>query len=299
MQGHTNKELVITHQLQICNTKRQALKERFLYLLVLLLGLPHSNNILKTRLSSSSGNSCPLVSLQQTRITLFFACSSPTGGQFAMAGKVNDEVTHLWPENLHLQLKTLDIRKTLLTFDYRQLIQIFFFIILKYLFPVRVQSLEGLIWTNGKNHWDATFREQWLVQRSHTTCTTSSSNTQISAWVHRARWLSFLHPYPLQWQSRIMSSFCQCPCLDPVLSLTSYSSQSKSHQRQIKEAGGKCPTKSVSYHHYWPQKATKLFSVTFISCRVYAIPNPTRRTYILHPKFLNRLIDTIQTLETE
>lgn len=98
-----------------------------------------------------------------------------------MAGKVNDEVAQLWPENLYLQLKTLDIRKTLLTFDYRQLIQIFFFIILKYLFPVRVQSLEGLIWTNGKNHWDTTFREQRLVQRSHTTCTTSSSNTQISA----------------------------------------------------------------------------------------------------------------------
>lgn len=62
-------------------------------------------------------------------------------------------------------------------------------------------------------------RATGLVQRSLTTYTTSGSNAQVSAWTRRARWLSFLHPYPLQWPSWIMSCFHprQCPCLDPVL----------------------------------------------------------------------------------
>jgi len=47
-----------------------------------------------------------------------------------MAGKVN-EFAQLGPENLHLELKTLNRRKTLpLTFEHRQLILIFFYILL-------------------------------------------------------------------------------------------------------------------------------------------------------------------------
>lgn len=85
-----------------------------------------------------------------------------------MAGNVND-VAQLWPESLHLEPKTLAVRKTLLLkFEYRQLIQVFFFIILNYLFPVRVQSLEGLIWTSGKSHWASTFREQQVLCREVT-----------------------------------------------------------------------------------------------------------------------------------
>lgn len=131
------------------------------------------------------------------------------------------KVAQLWPESSHSKLKMLGVRKMLLlTFEYTQLIPSFFFIVLNYLFPISVQRHKGLIHLDKQGgslgpHFQ---RATGLVQTSHTTC---GSNAQIAASAQRARWLSFLHPYPLQWLSWIMSRFHlrQHPRIDPALSL--------------------------------------------------------------------------------